>query len=369
MIKPNNINLAIDQYLHSGINFIVPLIAAVMYEKNAFSYIAYHLLIAAGFIGILNSTNIYISYYSSKQSLIKVHYIIIIYLIVANVAGIIFKETSVLTKQDCIILYCTFLLAAEKALKNIYLNYPEKVKKLISLRIISLVTALAISAYSFSIAIIAIHLLPASLLVFQMPTSKEVAKNIKDYQQGLLFIYSYLIATIPVYFAGQVVGTDIFADTRIIQLIFSGGAFLLMPLEINVIQSLKLNKRSQFAKISDAIKFPKSLAFIYITIGISILFSATMILPWFNPGLTIYMCLIITWISYAVITISGIRLKAQNNTGPQYLSSTINVIVSVTFIIAITTSTKVHFQELYALYLTAVSIVTALLLKERRKHD
>lgn len=339
-----------------------------MYEKSDFSYIAYHLLIAAGFIGILNSTNIYLSYYSSKQSIIKLLYIIILYLVVANISGMIFKETPTITQQDSIILYCTFLLATEKARKNIYLIYPGKVNKLIFLRIVSLISALILSAYSLNVAIVAIHLLPASLISLKVPTSKEIAKNIQDYQQGFLFIYSYLIATIPVYLAGRVIGTDIFADTRILQLIFSGGAFLLMPLEINIVQSLKLNQRSEFAKINDGIKFPKFIIFIYISIGISTLYLATLILEWFNPGPTIYVCLIITWLSYGAITISGIQLKAQNKTGPQYLSSTINVMVSVTFIIAITTSTEVHFQEFYALYLTAVSFMTALLLNQGKKH-
>lgn len=369
VIKTKNISLAIDQYLHSGINFIVPLIAAAMYEKSDFSYIAYHLLIASGFIGILNSTNIYFSYYSSKDSLVKFYYIIILYLIVANIAATIFKDSSALTEQDSIILYCTFLLAADKARKNIYLIYPEKVAKLIYLRIFSLLIALGTSVYSFNTALLAIHLLPAALIFLKIPAPNEVAKNIKDYQQGFLFIYSYCIATIPVYVAGRAIGTDIFADTRILQLIFSGGAFLLMPLEINIVRSFKLNKRSDFTRINDVIKFPKFFMIIYITIGITILYSATMILHWFNAGTTTYVCLIITWISYSVISISGIRLKAQNKTGRQYLSSTVNVIVSVTFIIAITKSTALNFQEFYALYLTAVAIVTALLLTERREHD
>jgi hypothetical protein len=348
---------------------VVPLIAAIFLNKSEFAYIAFHLIVSSAFIGILNSSTIYLRNYYNKEPVIEVSHILLSYFFVAVCSKYIFFPNIHYQSIDLVIVYCGLLIKTDNNRKIAYLQNCKSLNTFLALRLIGLLSALAVSYFSMFFSLLLIFLFTSLQSQKIKGKIREKTKSLKDYKQLYLFMYSYLIANVPIYFSSYFVGNDIFADARMLQLIFSGGAFLLMPLEMITIKKNQLQFRNSFTTLRHGIMLPKYFIFLYFALGIILLQSATILIPWLEANLIIQILLLINWYAHMIITKTTIELKAKNETKQQYTASTVSALIGIVLIFAFVLQPNLPIQMTYAVYLTLLCCSTTLILLNWKRDD
>lgn len=365
----NSQKISIDQYLHSGTTFLVPLTAAIFLNKDEFAYVAFHLIICSAFIGILNSSTVYLRNYYNKESVISLCYVLITYVLFAILCKYLFFPGMNFQSSDSIIFYCVLLLITDNNRKIVYLLNCNSLKMLLGLRILGILIACLSLKFSVTTSILVIFLFTSLQFPKSANKAVEKARSLQDYKQLLLFTYSYLIANLPIYVGSRFVGNDIFADARILQLIFSGGAFILMPLEMITIKKNKLQFRSSFTKLESKIVISQYLIFLYLSLAVIILQAASFVIQWLEVSIVMHILLLVTWSAHIVVIKQTIKLKAKNETMQQYIASTVSAMIGLSLIFAFALYPNLPVQLSYAVYLTLLSCFTTIILLKWAKDD
>ena len=374
-LKNHDISMSIDQYLYSASSFMIPFLLASQTSKPIFNDIALLLIILSLFVGIANSTIIFLLSYHRSEVLQKntVSRYLIFYFIFGTSLFYLFSNKSFSLSYAQLLsisLYGAGILYLDIIRKFLYINLENSFLLLVISRILGLTIFVAIFYRNWEFALI-IALGPPVLVTFILRKKVEEIKSafkwrLNHFKQCNLFLTSFVLSHIPIYLFSLTSSPNFLAEIRVYQLLAGAGTIALLPIEIIIIRKFQLNRRDSF---EDNIHYPLNLVIqlsgtLAILAGLSYTIVAALI-DWFYFSLISLFCLQVQWACSAIIFLSSVKLRSLNSTRRQVAASLVGCMMGSLFSYSQSYSV-LGAQDTFGLYLMMTSISSAMILTYNR---
>lgn len=377
LFQKNNRNalISFDQYLHSASSFLIPFVLASLTNKSEFSDISLFFIILSFFMGIANASIIFLISYLRSDVLQKntIRKYVFFYIIAGVAFFYLFSSSKFMISNSQLVslfVYGAFLINVDITRKYLYLKSDTGILTFVVARTLGLIIFLSLVNYQWEIATL-FYLLPTLLVGARLKsgikrTNASFKWEVKHFKQLQLFLVSFILANIPVYLFAAIAAPHFLAELRLYQLIAGAGTIALLPIEMLIIKKYTLNERREFSgSVHYPLKIVAILQLILICMAGLVYLIVSNAIEWFNFNVISMVLLQIQWAASALIFLATVRLRSENNTKRQIIASVCGCMMGIFFGIAQYYSLG-ESNQIFAAYLTLVSIITAIILTYNR---